>query len=112
MKSIKMQEDEENDDIKKSKKKVTIISVEEEEDMVKQINEIRDRIRRGEIIGPQKSSVDSKTSQHNNRLSSGNNHAFDNFNFTPHYSKGQNNYHGLEMDSNYHFRSVDGASTV
>jgi hypothetical protein len=49
MKSIKMQEDEENDEVKKNKKKVTIISVEEEEDMVKQINEIRDRIRRGEI---------------------------------------------------------------
>ena len=78
-----MQEDEEIDDHKKSKKKVTIITVEEEEDMVKQINEIRDRIRRGEIVGPQKGPTDYKPSQNHNRLSGSiNNQAFDNFNFS------------------------------
>lgn len=49
MKSIKLQEIEE--DAKMKKKKVTIMSVQEEEALVLQINEIRDRIKRGETVG-------------------------------------------------------------
>lgn len=52
MKSI---QDQEIETFKKEKKKVTIITVEEEEALEKQINEIRDRIKRGETIGQQKS---------------------------------------------------------
>ncbi len=48
LRSIKLQEE---DEIKNKKKKVTIMSVEEEEALISQINEIRDRIKRGETIG-------------------------------------------------------------
>lgn len=50
--SIQKQEEDEDDNLK-GKKKVTIITIEEEEALEKQINEIRDRIRRGEITQQQ-----------------------------------------------------------
>lgn len=49
LRSIKLLEDEE--EARNKKKKVTIISVEEEEDLIAQINDIRDRIKRGETVG-------------------------------------------------------------
>lgn len=48
LKSIQKQEEEE--DQLRNKKKVTIMTVEEEEFLEKQINEIRDRIKRGEKL--------------------------------------------------------------
>ena len=49
LRSIKLLEDEE--EARNKKKKVTIISVEDEEDLIAQINDIRDRIKRGETVG-------------------------------------------------------------
>lgn len=49
LRSIKQLEEEETNESKK--KKVVIMSVEEEERLINQINEIRDRIKRGETIG-------------------------------------------------------------
>lgn len=49
LRSIKLLEEEE--EAMSRKKKVTIISVEEEEDLIAQINDIRDRIKRGETVG-------------------------------------------------------------
>lgn len=51
LKSIKMLEEEE--EAKAKKKKVVIMSVEEEENLISQINEIRERIKRGETVGQQ-----------------------------------------------------------
>lgn len=48
LKSIRLQEDQEYKDTSSKKKAVTIMSIQEEEALIKQINDIRDRIRRGE----------------------------------------------------------------
>jgi hypothetical protein len=59
LQSIKQQEIEE--EAKAKKKKVTIMSVEEEEDLISQINEIRERIKRGETAAQQQQHKDIKS---------------------------------------------------
>ncbi|CDW84259.1 UNKNOWN [Stylonychia lemnae] len=96
LKSIKLQEDEE--DSKAKKKKVTILSVEEEEDLVAQINDIRDKIKRGETIGQQKEKFLHQQSQ-------------DQRQYQTNQSEGQlKTVKDKEKDLQAHFRSVDQAN--
>ena len=59
LQSIRNQEAQENEqpDSKSKKKGVTIMSIEEEEALISQINEIRERIRRGETVAQKSQQV-------------------------------------------------------
>jgi hypothetical protein len=66
--SIRQLEEEEENELKK--KKVIIMSVDEEERLINQINDIRDKIKRGDTIGQQKVSKSGTGSHYNDEYKS------------------------------------------
>lgn len=91
LRSLRQLEEEEQNDLKK--KKVIIMSVEEEEQLITQINEIRDRIKRGDTVAQQKGSSTGGGASHYNEE----------------YKSSINSETGIQ-ELQLHFRSVDGVT--